>query len=228
MAPRVTVLQLDTEFPRIPGDVGCPETYVGAVDIIRIPGATVGHVVSDRPDLIDIVPFERAVRAAQGDVIVTSCGFLSYWQDHLAELTPKPFISSALTALDRLRVTAAPGQVLILTFDAARLRLIHLGAHGAYACGVVGLPGSMHLRQVIEHNQATLDTARAEAELVALLKAQQLGAHTHLLLECTNLPPYKAALHAVSKLPVSDILTEIESVCPGAVRDPFLAGFRGR
>ena len=100
MRPTVSVLQLDTHFPRIPGDVGSKASYLGPIEIIRIPQATVRAIVSDRPDRINIVPFEGALRIARGDVIVTSCGFLAYWQVHLQRSTRRPFISSALMALE--------------------------------------------------------------------------------------------------------------------------------
>ena len=66
MPPALTILQLDTDFPRVPGDVACPETYTCEVEIIRVPRATVGQIVSDRPEEIDIIPFETALHRAQG------------------------------------------------------------------------------------------------------------------------------------------------------------------
>ena len=218
--PVVTVLQLDTDFPRVPGDVACPDTYRGEIEIIRIPHATVGQVVRTRPDLIDITPFEDAVRRAQGEVIVTSCGFLSYWQDHLAGLADRPFISSALTALGSLCKTYAPHEILTLTFDADSLTEQHLGP---YRPDVIGLPVDLHLRRVISENQRSLDVTIAEAEAVKCVMDRQQPHHKRLLLECTNLPPYKAALARQTGLPVSDILTCIEAARPGTIRKAFLS-----
>lgn len=222
MAPAVTVLQLDTRFPRVAGDVACPETYCGALEVIRIPNATVGQIVSDRPGDIDIAPFEQALKGARGDIIVTSCGFLSFWQDHLEALTDRPFISSSLTALDRLSRTYNPDALLTVTFDATRLNARHFGAHSAYASSTIGLPQDMHLRCVIAHSLPELDTSRATDELVAFVAASLKPSHQHLLFECTNLPPYKAAIQSKTGLPVSDILTCIEAAMPGAVRSQFL------
>ena len=213
--PVVTVLQLDTDFPRVPGDVACPDTYRGEIETIRILHATVGQVVRRRPDLIDITPFEDAVRRAQGEVIVTSCGFLSYWQDHLAGLADRPFISSALTALGRL----CEQDISTLTFDADSLTEQHLGL---YRPDVIGLPVDLHLRRVISENQRSLDVTIAEAEVVKCVMDRQQLHHKHLLLECTNLPPYKAALARQSGLPVSDILTCIDATRPGTIRKAFL------
>lgn len=228
MTPSVTVLQLDTAFPRVPGDVGCPETYLEDVEILTVKDATVKKVVCDRPDLIDIVPFERALQRAAGEVVVTSCGFLSYWQPHLVRQTPKPFISSALTALTQLSHIYTPEEILILTFDAARLSKLHFGAYAEFAKGVVGLPPSMHLRDVITQDLDQLDTSRVTRELTEFVSLNQRPQHKHLLLECTNLPPFKAALQDVTQLPITDILTQIEAMRPGTVQSAYLSSMTAK
>lgn len=221
MIPRVTVLQLDTDFPRIKGDVGAPDSYVTPPQIIRVKGASVGRIVTNRPQDIDITPFAEAIKQATGDIIVTSCGFLSYWQDHLANLTDRPFISSSLTALDRLHRNFSPEQICIVTFDAARLNAAHLGRHSKYASSIIGLPQTHHLRQVIEQNQTKLIRRTAAAEIKQFIAHSQTSAHRHIILECTNLPPYRETINAATGLPVTDILTLIEATCPGSVAPCF-------
>lgn len=222
MRPAQSVLQLDTDFPRIAGDVGCAETYLSDIEIIRIKAATVAKVVTNRPQDIEIGPFESALSAARGEVIVTSCGFLSYWQIHLAALTEKPFISSSLIALDTLSRRYTPDELLILTFDANSLTAAHLGKNKSYTTSILGLPETNHLRRVIAENQTHLDTGRATKEITAHVAAHITPKHRHILLECTNLPPYKATLTAQTGLPVTDILTLIEAKRAGTVHTDFL------
>jgi hypothetical protein len=221
MIPRVTVLQLDTDFPRIAGDVGCADSYARAPQIIRIKGADVGRIVTNRPQDIDIAPFEEALKRATGDIITTSCGFLSYWQEHLAALTDRPFVSSALTALETLSAQYSPDQLRILTFDASSLGAQHLGMHPQYATSILGLSPDTHLRQVISQNRRALDPDRAGPQIASLLSAAQTNIHQHILLECTNLPPYRAAITAATGLPITDILSVIEARCKGAVATEF-------
>ncbi|UWR21913.1 aspartate/glutamate racemase family protein [Sulfitobacter sp. S190] len=220
----LTVLQLDTHFPRVAGDVGSPHSYLEVPQIIRVPGAGVAGIVTDRPQDIDITPFQDALAQAHGDLVVTSCGFLAPWQDHLAAQTDRPFIASALSALDDLAQFFTPSEVLIVTFDAARLGAAHLGQHADFAGSICGLPPDMHLRRVIEGDSDTLDTARATQDLVGLLQTHvDPVAHRHILLECTNLPPYAPALRATFGLAVTDVLTCIERARPGTVKPRFLA-----
>ena len=82
--PVISLIQLDTSFPRIPGDIGAAETYTEAVDIIRMPQTSVAQVINAAPGDTDISGAEAAARAAMGDLVTTSCGFLCYWQDRLA------------------------------------------------------------------------------------------------------------------------------------------------
>ncbi len=222
MSLRVSVLQLDTDFPRIAGDVGSPDSYTSDVEILRVAAASVSKIVSNQPEAIDIAPFEQALRQASGDVVVTSCGFLSYWQAHLAVQTTKPFISSSLVALERLSELYDPGEILILTFDEHALTSQHLGAFSDYGTGIVEMPKQMHLRRVISENRADLNANLAAQELTHFIATRQQPQHKHLLLECTNLPPYKAQMKHVTGLPITDILTLIETQTPGAIASQFL------
>ena len=61
---RITLLQLDTHFPRIPGDVGSVDTYKCELEIIRVPNATVEQVINANPNKIDLDPFFDAIDKA--------------------------------------------------------------------------------------------------------------------------------------------------------------------
>lgn len=214
---KLTILQLDTAFPRLPGDVASPDSYDCAVDIVTIPAATVESIVTDQPERIDISSFESAIdmideKANDGDIITTSCGFLCYWQKHLARRTRLPFISSALIDLPRL--TAKYGQNLgILTFDASTLaKPAYADAMTGFSGSVLGLPTDAHLRQVITQNDIQLDGQRAEAEIIELVRIMIRNASIDaLLMECTNLPPYKAALKSEFDIEIYDILTVLHN-----------------
>ena len=215
---KLTVLQLDTAFPRLPGDVASPDSYDGAVDIVTIPAATVESIVTDKPERTDISGFEAAIdmiddKAKDGNIITTSCGFLCYWQKHLASRTRLPFISSALIDLPRL--TAKYGRSLgILTFHSNTLsKPAYADAMAGFDGPIVGLPKAAHLSQVITQNATHLDKQRVEAELVELVRTMISDTHIDaLLLECTNLPPYKAALKAEFGIEIYDILTVLNNI----------------
>ncbi len=220
-APRVTVLHLDTHFPRPPGDIGCAETFAVPPDIRRVPGATARGIVGHNPGRIDLRPFFGALRGAHGDVVTTSCGFLAPHQDSLVAATGLPVVASALGALPGLVARFGADAVAVLTFDAEAARaLCHAGGLGAGS--VIGLHRECHLRRVIESDADHLDTARAAAEIVDLLRGRLCGSVRVLLLECTNLPPYLPDIRKAFSGEIVSILTCIEARAPGAVRPRWL------
>ena len=225
LMPYLSLLQLDTQFPRIPGDVASPDTYDCALDIRSLAGLSVARVVSAQPDPDDLSLIEPHLCDAPGDVITTSCGFLSVWQEQLAARSPVPFLGSALMQLPMLSASFASDEVAILTFDADSLAApAFKPALAGFGGPIVGLPPAAHLRCVIAGDLATLDQARAEAELIDLVAGVQQTQPVvrALLLECTNLPPYKAALRARFDVEIFDILTLIHATNPNMVKPAFL------
>lgn len=219
--PSVTVLQLDTQFPRIAGDIGSPETFACPVEVVRISGAHVAKIVTAHPENIDLTLFEKAMETAKGDLIATSCGFLSPFQKHLSEKTSKSVVTSSLIALPLLSQLFQPNELSIVTFDETKLNNAHLQGCSDYQSSVVGLANSSHLRRVIEDDRATLDRKQAETDVVDCVKSVIQTMTKAILLECTNLPPYKAALMGATGLPVYDVLSVIENMFPGAICNRF-------
>ena len=222
--PVLSLLQLDTGFPRIAGDVGSPQTWRAALDLHVIADLSVQKVVAAAPRADDISGVEPVLAKVRGDVITTSCGFLGIWQDRLAAAAPAPFIASSLNGLPVLMERYAPEELAILTFDAATLKAPAFAPLlNGFAGPVIGLPATSHLKQVIADDLARLDAARAESEIIdlvaGLMAQRQVRA---LLLECTNLPPYKAALKKRFDIEIFDILTQIHLVNPDIVDPAFL------
>ena len=212
--PVVSVLQLDTSFPRIPGDIGSPETWRADLDVHVVPELSVARVINSDPGATDMVAVEAAMDRARGDILTTSCGFLCYWQDRLAAQTVRPFVSSALLALPDLRGRFADDELAILTFNADVLTSPAFAPSlGGFAGPVAGLAEESHLRQVIANDLPALDRQRAEDEIVRLVDGLcAAGGVRALLLECTNLPPYKQALKARFDIEIFDILTLIDGM----------------
>ena len=222
--PILSLLQLDTGFPRIAGDVGSPDTYRATLETHVMPNLSVARVIAATPQTPDMAGVEPLLARARGDVITTSCGFLGLWQQRLAAMSPAPFLASSLNGLPDLMTRYGPEGLAVLAFDADRLTAPAFAPLlNGFTGPVIGLPDSSHLKQVIADDLPQLDRHRAEAELtdlVAGLLAQKPV--RALLLECTNLPPYKAALKKKFDVEIFDILTQIHLVNPDIVDPAFL------
>lgn len=234
---RIGVIMLDTRFPRPPGDVGNPATFGGRAIYEIVPGAVVARVVrAETPDPELIAPFldarDRLVRAGVG-LVTTSCGFLVPFQAALARGCPVPVVTSSLLALPALaeRCAAAGRRAGVITIHAGRLTHDYLVAAGADpATPVEGTESGRELTAKILADAADLNPAAAERDVVEAgerLRARcpDLGA---VLLECTNMPPYRAALARRLGLPVHDILTVLAEHAPALALWPGGARHSGR
>jgi len=221
---RVSVLQLDTRFCRVPGDVGCAESYLHDPEIIRVPCASVANIVTDQPGQIDLDPFLNAIERATGDVVVTSCGFLSPFQDQLQSITPKPIIASVLNRLSDLDVIKGADRSSVLTFDATRLVEAHFpNPYRANDFRVVGLRPNNPLRQRIEEDVPDcFDASDVVSAVVADFALAVMPTTETVILECTNLPPYKPQMRHDSNVRIIDILSAIECIAPNTIAPQYL------
>lgn len=222
----VGLLRLDTAFPRPVGDVGNPNSFDFPIRTAVVRGATAARVVrGDASPLLE--PFVAAGRelVAQGAVaLTTSCGFLAVHQRALAAAFDVPFAASALLQVGWLGPLLPPrARVGVLTIDADALGAAHLEGAGAPAdTPVEGLPRDGALARTVFGDASSLDRAAVEAEVVAagLRLRRRVPALGAIVLECTNLPPYRDALQRAVGLPVHDIGTLLRWLWAGASR-PF-------
>ena len=209
-APRfLGIVMLDTRFPRPPGDIGHPETFARAgiaVRYLRVSGASPTRVVVEADAALN-TPFVQAMQAlaAEGaSLITTSCGFLAAQQALFARAVPVPVISSSLLQCAALQ---QPG---IVTFDVASLTPAVLqGAGVPTGTPMEGLTPGCELHSRILGNETLLDLEAAEQDVVQAARrlVKQHPEIENIVLECTNMPPYRVAVERATGRPVHDIET---------------------
>jgi Asp/Glu/hydantoin racemase len=210
------ILMLDARFPRIPGDMGNAATWPFPVLYRVVRGATPARVVLDGaagllPAFLDAATELVALGA---EAITTNCGFLSVFQAQLAAHAGVPVATSALMQAPWVQATLPPGRrVGVVTVSAGSLSPEHLRAAGlAPDTPVAGTEaGREFFRVLIRAESQDMDIALAEQDV---LDAGRDLLHRHpdvgaVVLECTNMPPYAAALQEALGLPVYDIYSMI-------------------
>src|SRR5438094_386896 len=203
------ILMLDTRFPRIVGDIGNPASFDFPVIFRTMEGIGPDDAVAARPNrprvMAALADNARKLAEAGAAGISTSCGFLALYQDELAAASPVPVATSALLLIARLKGR----KVGVITASARSLTPSHLTAVGAPAdTPVEGMPEGGSFAATFIANGTTLDRDTVEREAVAAGQAlvkKHPGVDT-IVLECTNLPPYKSALQDALGLPVHDVL----------------------
>ena len=194
------ILMLEARFPRIPGDMGNATTWPFPVLYRIVKGAT---------------PEAAAELVHHGaEAITTNCGFLSLFQRELAAQVKVPVATSALLQVPWVQATLPPGKrVGVVTVSGASLTPRHLEAAGVpLDTPFIGTEkGREFFRVLILGEKDDMDVAKAEQDIIdagrSLVAAHpEVGA---VVLECTNMPPYAAALRAALGMPVYDIYSMI-------------------
>ena len=213
---RLGVVMLATSFPRLKGDMGHPETFPFPVLYRRVEQAQVARVVTEgetAPELAEaILETARALETEGASLVATSCGFLGGLQTRLQAALSVPVIASSLLLLPLLRTLYGPARPIgVLTFDSTRLSPRHFGNLGegalAGAVEIEGLESGAELHRVVSQDLAALDRTRAEQDAVAAARrlVGRCPAVPALLLECTNLSPYRTAIVRAVSRPVYDL-----------------------
>ena len=210
---------LDTQFPRILGDVGNPKSYsfptrscvvhgAGSLDIVR-------NGLPSKNLIADFCAAAKKLEMEGAFAIISSCGFLISVQEQIAKAVNIPVMVSALSLYtqieSRLEVGASVG---ILTASSKNLGNFALDAAGIkreniQIAGMEDCPAFANAilrekeKQIISLDEKSISAAIVKKALMLQKNYPKMGV---LLLECGNLPPYTDALKSATGLPVYSIL----------------------
>jgi Asp/Glu/hydantoin racemase len=209
----VGILMLETQFPRIPGDMGNAGTWPFPVLYKVVKGATPDNVV--RGGAVGLaerfIDSARELVACGADGITTTCGFLALFQDQLAAAVGVPVATSSLMQVPMVQSLLPQGRrVGVLTISKASLTSEHLKASGIpLDTPIVGTDEGREFTHAILDDQPTLDVDLARGDLIdagnqMVRDHPEVGA---IVLECTNMTPYAADLRQTLGLPIYSIYT---------------------
>ena len=223
--PSLGVLRLDYDYPSIPGDIDCPETFRYPVFYRVVPGLTFqmcqsGHlspqVAEEFDEAVRWLDKTKGVSAITGD-----CGFMMWFQRRAAQLTHKPVFLSALNQVPT--VASAYGninKIIIMTANAASLRPMRELI--VRQCGVdfwskeviqVCCRDVPHFgEEVAQGLHVDVEQARPHIVQKALHALSEHPDAKGFILECTELPAYSDSIRRATGLPVFDAVTNADFV----------------
>lgn len=211
------ILMLEARFPRIPGDMGNATTWPFPVLYRIVRGATPEKVVLNgaRGLLSDFIDAAKDLVDLGAEAITTNCGFLSIFQNDIADAVQVPVATSSMMQVPWVQATLPAGKrVGIVTVSGSTITPAHLKAVGVpLDTPMIGTEGGHEFFRVLikaEKQDMDVDLARADvvdAGLELVRRNPDIGA---IVLECTNMPPYAAALREAVNLPVYDIYSMIQ------------------
>jgi len=207
----VGILMLETQFPRVVGDMGNALTWPFPVQYRVVRGATPDLVVrNDASELSGLFSTAAQDLVASGaDGITTNCGFLALIQDELAQAVGVPVATSSLMQVPWIQAMLPPGKrVGILTISKETLTEQHLDAANiSHDTPVVGTDANSEFASGILNDRAELDFDKCyqdnlNAASKLMKQHSDIGA---IVLECTNMVPYAAAIRKLTGVPVYSI-----------------------
>lgn len=222
---------LDTQFPRLPGDVGNATTFDFPVRYKVIQGASPRRVVIDQdPALLE--PFIQAAKELEAEgvrAITTSCGFLTLFQEELAKEVGIPLFTSSLLQVPVVHRMLKPDQKIgILTANGDHLTEKVLKAVGADSTPYVvgGSENTPAFYNTFVMNGPDIDPEAAEAGVVALAvdvveRHPEVGA---FVCEGTNFSTFGHAVQKATGRPFFDIITMSEWVYRAVVKQRVSGG----
>src|SRR5712691_3970160 len=229
----VGIVCLEYYLPFIPGDVGNASTYEFPVLYREVKGATFEAIIQRQdPAMLPLIVEAAQELARQGAKAITSdCGYFGAYQREVAQAVDVPvFMSSLLQAPLVLTMLAPEQRLAVLVANGASLGepfLEKVGIVDASRIVFRGLEDKPEFRKTVLDECGTLDADLVEREVVdAALEVQaehpEVGA---VLLECSDLPPYSAAVQAATGLPVFDWIGFINYVHQAVNAKPYTGIF---
>lgn len=225
----IGILIQDVHYPLIPGNVANASTYGYPVRMEIVKGANQKRVHSHDETLINDIKEacqrleEQGVRAITG-----ACGYFGHFQKEAAKAVDIPVYLSSVMQIPWIRAGLKDeDEIGILCADADSftdhlLDQCGVGEDDKSRCRIAGAGDLPEFSALLER-RGSFDNRLMEEELVSLaLKLKREHPQIRaMLLECSDMPPYSAAVQKAVNLPVYDYITMIDFVHAAVAHRPF-------
>lgn len=226
----IGILMMETTIPFIPGDVGNATSYDFPVLYQTVKGLTTMRMFEKDQTAFEEFHAAAQILRKQGVRAITGdCGYMLAFQEELADKMDVPvFLSTLLQIPFILKIIGKRGKVGILCANGESLTPEFLKIAGVSEPDlervvVHGLECHEHFREVIHDETGCLDSEKMTCEVVEGTKrlVQNNDGISAILLECSDLPPYAAAVQKATGMPVFDFNSMIRYVHSVVLRKEF-------
>ena len=221
----IGILALNINLPVIPGDVGNASTFSFPV-LYRV----VEELVTDRADRALTEPVVRealSLERAGVAAITSNCGNMALYQKEVAAAVNIPVLLSSWMQVPFIHRLLPPGKKVGALVPDSRDDLTEIlacaGIDDSIPIVIAGLEDCPAFYSAVVKLEGPRDTDTEEREVVAVA-AKLVEGHPDvgaILLECSDLPPYAAAVQEMVRLPVFDFVTMINFMWSALVRPNY-------
>lgn len=228
----IGMLSAEWHIPFPPGDIGNASTFSFPIRYLGIEGLDGSKVLNGTDPESTGRVVEAALRLQDEGVraVTSNCGFMAAFQPAVADALEIPVFLSSLQQLPMLTtMIGSQRKLALVTANSANMTPALLTAAGLAdhdRLHLVGMEGYEHFVDVIFDESGTLDTDLMERDVVdAAVRATKEADIGGIFLECSDLPPYAAAVHRATGLPVWDWARFIEYVHAAVTPAPYTGTF---
>lgn len=227
----IGIIALETDFPRIIGDIGNALTWDFPVLYNIVKGSTPTEIVEKKPNPKWLNCFVKSAQELERmgvQAITTTCGFLALYQEELSNSVNIPLYTSSIIQIPLIyRMLKKQQKIGIITINSKALTKQHLSNVGIDSVPLV-IYGAEKTSEFINvfyfRKKISIDIKKAEKELVGLAR-KMLKEHPEvgaIVLECTNMPSYASSIQEEVRLPIFDIYTLTTMMYESICRKSFL------
>jgi hypothetical protein len=223
----VGILCLDTRHQLVPGNVQHAESFDFPVLYEVVKGVSGPALMRGDPAAAGaIIRHAKTLQESGVDVIVGACGSFAFYQQAVSAEIRVPVVLSILLEVPLLLRALPPKRKLGIIFASVS----SFTAEVCKQCDISDLTRILPLGadslpefQPILQQRPTFDSGALEAALATFTR-QTAVEHPEVgmwLLQCSDLPPYAAAIQGATGLPVFDMVTLIRHLRDATARRPY-------
>lgn len=228
---KVGILMLESYIPRIPGDPGHVATLNFPVCYEVIKDFSFSNLVDvDYSGIENVLDALLKLEAKGVDFITTNCGLWGPFQKELSKKVSTPVIATPLDLVPFLkRFISSSKKIGVITGDTTLLSEKHINAAGINPNEIVvsGMESCGEFRKVMFEHANNMDIqAMREGVINAALALKEGGGELgSVVIECSNLIPFRSDIQRVLDVPVFDVVSLIEMFASGFRKHNFLSDF---
>lgn len=219
------IIAVDLDYPKVPGNVVNATTYDFPV-LYEMVSFEIEQLFAGDPSIKEqVIEAAKKLEAKGVRAIIGACGYFAHFQKEVAAAVGVPVFMSSLCQLATIKTwLPAERKIAVFAADGASINDEFLSQVNTTTDQIVVVNvGDMESFAPIRWGKGPLDNGLLEDDLCK--RAQEVCAKypevDAILLECSDLPPYAAAIQRATGLPVFDFITLAKWVESVVVQRPY-------
>lgn len=219
------IIAVDLDYPKVPGNVVNATTYDFPV-LYEMVSFEIEQLFAGDPTIKQqVVEAAKKLEAEGVRAIIGACGYFAHFQKDVAAAVGVPVFMSSLCQLATIKTwLPANRKIAVFVADGDSIDDEFLSNVNTTTDQIVVVNvGDMESFVPIRWGKGPLDNGMLEDDLVELATAvcAETPEVDAILLECSDLPPYAAAIQRATGLPVFDFITLAKWVESVVVQRPY-------